>query len=305
MRKFPAREPHDRANEADDLAAGQFLMQPAGDFDHREQPAAPHDLPAGWRRHVGENLEQGALGGTVAAYDCNRLAAAHFKIDVAEHPRAANLLRGMRPAVAHQAQPLLLRPEPSRQRQTVALPHPLHCNDDVGSHRYRTSAKYCEVYRNSGQAIIQMTRVLPIEQAKSTGSGTRPSTRMARNPSMIPTIGLSLYHTCHRCGTLWKEYITGVASIHNCITNGSANTVSNWYVPSAETTKPMPVARRIVSSNSIGNHSRGHPTGVRYHAIIATRISPATIKSTSEPITSAIGKASRGSAIFLTMAALK
>src|SRR5262249_14544717 len=249
-----------RADETDVLATGELLMQAAGNLDHGEYPAVYVDAPTGRWCHTGQDLQQGALGGTIAPDDGDGLTASHLEVDVLQHPRPR--ISARRSAGAGRA-PRAVTCQPARQRQPVPLPHAFHVHGDVIRHDQSTSAKYCEVKRNSGQDTTHTAAMPTAEYPRSCTSGVPFCTRTVRKPSMIPTIGLSSYQPCHPGGTLCNEYMTGVANIHSCINNGSAKTVSSWYVPSAATTKPTPTASSIVSRRSSGHHSNDQPTGVR------------------------------------------
>ena len=76
-------EAQERAVEVHVLAPGELGVEPYAELDERHQPAFDgHRAPAVGCVDAGEDLEQRALAGTVAADDAEELAAPDVEVDV-------------------------------------------------------------------------------------------------------------------------------------------------------------------------------------------------------------------------------
>src|SRR5262249_13316756 len=80
--------PHaeDGTAQVDVLAAGQFWMESRSHLDQRGQASLDPDFTGRRRRHLRQQLEDGALAGTVVTDDAERLAARDLEGDVATRP---------------------------------------------------------------------------------------------------------------------------------------------------------------------------------------------------------------------------
>ena len=76
----------DGAIQVDVLPPGQLGMEAGADFQQRPDPPVDLGFAAGRLGDPGEDLQQRALAGAVAADDAENLALAHFKTDVPQRP---------------------------------------------------------------------------------------------------------------------------------------------------------------------------------------------------------------------------
>ncbi len=76
----------DRGVEEHVLATRQLGMEPGAQLDQRGQLSVDIDLTFRWFSNLGENLEKGALAGTIRPNDTNRLTSLDFERHTFERP---------------------------------------------------------------------------------------------------------------------------------------------------------------------------------------------------------------------------
>src|SRR5579862_2385010 len=85
-----------------------------------------------------------------------------------------------------------------------------------------------------------------------------PRIRLHRNPSMIPTTGLSEYRSRHFCGTTELLKPTGDIYMPNWTINGTTYRKSLYFTLSAHSQTPTPIAKAIARARNIGNNTTCH-----------------------------------------------
>src|SRR5262249_4419567 len=137
----------DRAVEEDVLPPGELGVEAGADLEQRSNPATQLHLALRRRGDPGEDLEQGALAGSVVADHAQRLPAMDLEVDVAKGPEllrlgpSAEVLDALRDPLGEQQIARLVAAD------LVALAQVLDVDGDVASHNQMTSAKNCSARR--------------------------------------------------------------------------------------------------------------------------------------------------------------
>src|SRR5262245_29204157 len=83
---LPAPHAEDGTAQVDVLAASQFWVESRSHLDQSGKATADSDFAGGRRRHLRQQLENGALAGTVVTDDAERLTSRDLEGDVAKRP---------------------------------------------------------------------------------------------------------------------------------------------------------------------------------------------------------------------------
>src|SRR5581483_5724459 len=141
------------------------------------------DLTAGRRQRPGQNLQQRALAGSVAADHAEPLAAGHFEGNVLQRPEVAAV------ALAEAAEQHLLEPILRLRIDAINLRERGHVNRQHGIQM--TSAKPRLVFMNQAYPNSAATSPQIAETPSAGQSGRRPCTVTRRVLSTIDVSGLN------------------------------------------------------------------------------------------------------------------
>src|SRR5688572_27136760 len=198
-----AAHPEDGAIEEHVFATRELPVKSGADLEQRAQPAVDLRRAGGGLGDARQDLEQSALARAVQTDHADVLAVADVEAGVLERPEflersllaaAYQRLRAGDQNVAKR----VLRPAVGAQQITFSQ---AACLDrDVLAHM--TSAKDRSIFRKYTAPPISATvitlRLMPIESRL----GWPVPSSDQRNPSMMPTMGFTLYSACHLSGIM-------------------------------------------------------------------------------------------------------
>ena len=85
---FLLAHPQDRAVEKNVFPTGQLRVKPGSHLQKACYPPPDLDIPPGWRRDLGEDLEKCGLSRAVTADDAENITLLDFKGDIFQRPEA-------------------------------------------------------------------------------------------------------------------------------------------------------------------------------------------------------------------------
>ena len=202
---FAAGHSQDGAVEKDVFTPAKLGVKSSADLKQAGHPPANGDAPFAWFGDARQDLEQRRFARTVASDHPDHVALIDGEIDIAQRPEffdlfaiddrfTAHHVHGGSAKLADVARNGVAQRAAAVGRfvpDQVFLAQPIGRDRDVRRHHTR-SAKVFSVARNVLMPSQRNTRVTTNPMAKLVRSSCAlPPSRHQRNPSIIPTIGLS------------------------------------------------------------------------------------------------------------------